>query len=453
MSLILGVFYDASLPVSSVLVLTTGSVLELVKERQFTCDTEYILLQEASLSLQSICTFPIERVVACPGDSQVYNSSVDSMANVGLGTGGAKAGSSSQGIPSRPAATGQNITAAEGECLPKRPEPASNRNPTRLLANYFNLTLGKDPLTVYMYTFNVLGSRDQQLRGATARDIFKSALTSLGAQPHRYATDFQQQIVSLDILAVPPERRLHLEGCAIVFENNEILRLDASVLSSPPPNVIDCLNLITGHGAREQEKIAAIGRHKFFPETNDLFRKPKPHDQDQELHRGERFETGTPESLSVVQGFFQSVRPAENKLFLNANSTFAVFRPVGNIGGICNRLWHRNTEDKGYFSDLAKLHGAISKARVSYELPKDSKIARPAKIVRIAGFARISDKDSRNTDPARALKIHEDFPSPERAEFWINNGRRTVYTHFQKGESSPIASILSQSRPHARSRS
>lgn len=369
------------------------------------------------------------------------------MANVGLGSGGPKAGSSSQGIPSRPAATGQNLTAAKGECLPERPTPASNPNPTRLLANYFNLTLGKDPLTVYMYTFNVLGSRDQQLRGATARDIFKSALTSLGAQPHRYATDFQQQIVSLDILAVPPERQLNLEGSAVVFENDEILQLDASVLSSPPPNVIDCLNLITGQGAREQEKIAAIGRHKFFPETNDLFWKSPPQQRDKQLHRGERFETGIPESLSVVQGFFQSVRPAENKLFLNANSTFAVFRPVGNIGKICDRLWNQNTEEHGYYSDLAKLHEAISKSRVSYELSKD---LRPAKMVRIAGFARISDKDSRNTDPARALKIHEDFPSPKSAEFWFNSGRRTVWTHFQKGESSPVTSKLSlrlQARP------
>lgn len=368
------------------------------------------------------------------------------MANVGLGSGGPKAGSSSQGIPSRPAATGQNLTVAKGECLPERPTSASNPNPTRLLANYFNLTLGKDPLTVYMYTFNVLGSRDQQLRGATARDIFKSALTSLGAQPHRYATDFQQQIVSLDILAVPPQRRLDLEGSAIVFENDEILQLDASVSSSPPPNVIDCLNLITAQGAREQEKIAAIGRHKFFPETNDLFWKSPPH----QLHRGERFETGIPESLSVVQGFFQSVRPAEDKLFLNANSTFAVFRPVGNIGDICTRLWIQNNEElDDYFSDLAKLHGAISKARVSYELPEDPKKPRPAKIVRIAGFARISDKDSRNTDPARALKIQGDYPGPKSAEFWFNNGHRSVWTHFQKGESSPVTSTLSQLRLHA----
>lgn len=372
------------------------------------------------------------------------------MANVGLGPGGPKAGSSSQGIPSRPAATGQNLTAAIGECLPERPKPASNPRPTRLLANYFNLTLGKDPLTVYLYTFNVLGSRNQQLRGATARDIFKSALTSLGAQPHRYATDFQQQIVSLDILAIPPERRLNLEGSAIVFENDEILQLDASVLSSPPPKVIDCLNLITGHGAREQEKIAAIGRHKFFPETNDLFRKPRPFDEDRTLHLGERFETGIPESLSVVQGFFQSVRPAEDKLFLNANSTFAVFRPVGNIGEICTRLWEQNKgELRDYFSDLAKLHGAISKARVSYELPKDPKKPRPAKIVRIAGFARISDRDSRNTDPTRALKIQGDFPGPKSAEFWFNNGHRSVWTHFQKGESSPITSTVSQLRLHA----
>ncbi|KAK7727387.1 hypothetical protein SLS63_007210 [Diaporthe eres] len=356
--------------------------------------------------------------------------------NVARGAGGPKTGPSSQGMPSRTAAAGQNLTAAKGEGLPVRPESASNPNPIRLLANYFNLKLSEDALTVYKYTIKILGSKNQQLRGATAREICKTALTNLKVQDGRYATDFQHEIVTLDALEIPGSKednktgRLDLDGSAIEFESDSKLQLGDSASSSPSPDVIDCLNLVIGQRAREKVEIATIGRHRFFLESNDLFGRRPNKKGKLELHRGERFETHNPESLSVVQGFFHSVRPAEDKFFLNANSTFAVFRPVGNIGDICDRL----REGGGQIdqADLAKLHRAISKARVSYELPKDSKNPRPAMMVRIAGFARISDKDSRNNDPARSLEIDNDFPGSKKAKFWFNNERRTVWYHFKK---------------------
>lgn len=356
--------------------------------------------------------------------------------NVAKGAGGPKAGPPSQSNP-------------KGEGLPVRPQLASTPN-IKLLANYFNLTLGEDDLTVYTYTFKVLGSSDQVLRGATAKRIFESALTRLNLRPDRYATDFQQQIVTLDPIDIKAienkdhkdKGRVELSGSAIRFESDSDLQLGKSVLSSPTSDVIDCLNLITGQWARNQTRIAAIGRHRFFPESNDLFRKSAPK-QKYQVHLGKRFETGIVESLSVVQGFFQSVRPAETKLFLNVNSTYGVFRPAGNIGGICDGL--RPGQGQVHPTVLAKLHEAISKAIVSYELPKTSNNPSPAKMVRIAGFARIKDKDSRITNHKQALKIQKDFPTSKDASFWFNNGHRTVLEHFKKGESNSLPSIFSHS--------
>lgn len=370
---------------------------------------------------------------------------------------GPKAGSSSQGLPARPATGGQNPSpVAKAECLPTRPDSASNPDPIRLDANYFNLKLKQGPLTVYKYTFKVLGKTKRELRGATAKRIFEAALIKLKVPPHRYATDFQQHIVTLEPLAVPgktPDNKegwLNLTDSAIEFESTLELQLDAAVLPSPSPDVIDCLNLITGQRAREQEEIATIGRHRFFPESLDYFRKSQG-----QLHLGERFKTLIPESLSVVRGFFQSVRPAEDKLFLNANTTFAVFRPVGNIGKICDILWGPGKSQVDWLAILNKLHGAISKARVSYELPKDPKNpknSRPAKIARIAGFARINDKDSRDQDPEHSLRFRNDFPGSKEVEFWFNGGHRTVEKHFKTGKSNSLPSILSERRPHERSR-
>jgi hypothetical protein len=311
-----------------------------------------------------------------------------------------------------------------------------------LRANYFDLTFTGKPLTVYKYTFKILGRKEQEIRGATAKDVFRSVLPSLEAQPHMYATDFQHQIVTLGPLKIPDneEKRLHVEGfdgCTIEFEHTVQLQLGTSVLASPSSDVIDCLNLIMGQWAREQNDIATIGRHRFFRRPNN----PK-------LKR--HVETGIPELLSVTRGFFQSVRPAENKLLLNANATLAVFRPAGNIGKMCRLLKERaqNPNDA-----LARLHGVISKARVSYELklPKTAEKPSPRRVVRIAGFARKTDKDSRNEDPARSLVVDEDFPGPKQVRFWVENEYRTVWDHFQKSKTNSFLSKLSRPRSVLRS--
>lgn len=126
-----------------------------------------------------------------------------------------------------------------------------------------------------------------------------------------------------------------------------------SALASPSLDVIDCLNLIIGQWAREQNQIATIGRHRFFRESDD----PESH-----------FETDPPESVSVVRGFFQSVRPAEDELLLNTNATIAVFRPAGKVKDIYNALTRtRGGSAAELTAALINLHEVMAKARVSYE--------------------------------------------------------------------------------------
>lgn len=99
--------------------------------------------------------------------------------------GGSKAGQPSKGNHPAPAT-------AKGTGLPPRPDSTEKPgNRVELLANYFDLTFTGAPLTVYKYNFKVLSINNKEIRGATAKDIFKSALGSLGAQPNEYATDFQ----------------------------------------------------------------------------------------------------------------------------------------------------------------------------------------------------------------------------------------------------------------------
>lgn len=349
-----------------------------------------------------------------------------------------EAGGSKAGQPSK------GISTAKGPVLPLRPNSAADpRECLELLANYFVVTFPTRPLTVYKYNFEVLGINNKEIRGATANDIFKSALGSLGVQPNEYATDYQHQIVSVNPLKISGKDKKLLnierfEDCTIQFADPVPLQLGASVLSSPSPDVIDCLNLIMGQWAREQNKFATIGRHRFFRNSSD---------NDSEHH----FEADIPESLSVVRGFFQSVRPAGDKLLLNANSTIAVFRPAGNIGKICRDLKGKAEGPAALTADLIKLHGAISKARVrvSYELPKKSKKSiPPVRVVRIAGLARKDDKDTRSKDLALSSHAAQDFPGSKQVGFWVQGKHRTVWDHFKAGKLNSLLSESSHPQPH-----
>ncbi|KAL1875831.1 hypothetical protein Daus18300_003022 [Diaporthe australafricana] len=373
------------------------------------------------------------------------------------GRGGRGRGGSGQilkGIAIRPAAE-QNLAAIKEEGLPTRPCVAVNSRPVALYANCFDLKVNNDNLTVFKYTFKVLGDKNQEIKGATAKSIFQHALeTKLNPQPQEYATDFKQHIFTLSPLKLlgNGNERLDLEGCAVEFESTVPFQLDASVMTSPSPDAIDCLDLITGQWAREQTNIAAIGRHKFFPDSKNVSVKPPP-GSNKSLILGNHFDTGIPESLSVLRGFFQSVRPADARLLLNVNATFGVFRPAGMIEDLYNDLAKKQGER---IEVLTKLHGAISKARVVYKFPKDPK---SSKTTRIAGIARLSDKDNGKSDKAKdhPLKITRDFPGPSDVQFWFKDGQtegyRSVTHHYLKKwgmtvkTNLPLINIGKPSRP------
>lgn len=340
-------------------------------------------------------------------------------------------------IQSRPM-QGQDFTMTKEEVFPIRPSLVAerNKNAVKLYANYFQL-IAKKPVEVSKYTFTILGGKEQkeEIKGASARQIFKSALTALRISAHEYATDYKQQIVTLNPLTLPEdERRLTVDGCVVKFSNPVQVRLDTSVSGTPSQDVIDCFNLILGQYRREQRtSMATIGRHRFFPRSGKKFSGQNA--------LGELFETPIPEMLSVLRGFFQGVRPAVDQLLLNVNVTFGVFRPHGEIRDLYRLLdgRYRLAENEGTKIEvLSKLHQAISRARVYYMIPGVAKAnadGSASRTVPIAGFARKADKSKDRENP---LEIDCDFPGPEQVTFSIKEGgqdvRRTVKEHFQKSE-------------------
>lgn len=301
----------------------------------------------------------------------------------------------------------QDLTMAKEDILPARPSLIGERNgnAVKLCANCFDLTVDK-PVEVSKYNFTILGGREQkeEIKNASARQIFKSALTSLQISSHEYATDYTRQIATLSPFKVPEdEGRLNVavDGCVVKFDDPVQVRLDTSVSVTPSQDVIDCLNLITGQWCREQTTtMATIGRHRLFPKSENLF---SGNDK-----LGDLFETSVPEMLSVARGFFTGVRPAVDKLLFNVNVTFGVFRPHGEIQDLYNRLKESQqlAEHPGRKVEvLSKLHQAISRARVYYSAPGAAKVTADGsapKTVPIAGFARKTDS-SKDKEPSSEL--------------------------------------------------
>lgn len=340
-------------------------------------------------------------------------------------------------VPIRPAREQDFTMAKEEEVLPARPSfVAERKNAVKLYANYFTLSADQN-VDVYKYNFTILGGRKQEdeIKGASARQIFKSTLPLLHIPRQKYATDYRRQIVTLETITFPEdEKKFTVDGCIVRFDNPVHVRLDTSVSGTPSQDMIDCFNLILGQERRKSSwTMTTIGRHRFFPLSEKKF--------SDENNLGNVFETPISEMLSVSRGFYQSVRPAMGQLRLNVNTTFGVFRPHGEIKDLYDVLKGRHSlaqHPARKIHVLSKLHEVISRARVHYRDPGAATAKEDdsgPKTMPIAGFARKTDS-SRDKD--HPLEIVSDFPGPGQVTFWIKEGkqwtRRTVKDHFQRSE-------------------
>ncbi|POS76344.1 hypothetical protein DHEL01_v205258 [Diaporthe helianthi] len=288
------------------------------------------------------------------------------------------------------------LVEARGAALPPRPPPV------QLLTNHFGLTFTVESFPVYKYTFKVLNSSDEVFTRieAKAENVFefvKGGLPSIGAQPGEYATDYRQQIVSLKPLKIPKNQNKRLDdegsgGWAIEFGDTVEVRLGNSALASPSPDVIECLRLILGHSSREENQIATVKWPRFFRGADDQ------------------------NSRNPFQG--RDIPEAVSAVFLEGRTFSDIFDALKKKTGAGSTAW---------LTGLTNLHGAVARTMVSYELP-----GKESEKVRISGFARRDDRDSKSKDAVHGLKIERDFPGSTEVRFWFKNEYRTVWDHFKK---------------------
>lgn len=212
--------------------------------------------------------------------------------------------------------------------------------------------------------------------------------------------------------------------------------------------LVDAVSIIVGHSPRADPRTAAVGQGRFFKNMKE-----------QRLH------TDHPQMLAILRGFFQSVRPSTNRLLLNVNVAYSVFRPNINLG-LWLRLWGESNEwnrkRNRRLQDLATLHKIISKTRIIYKLPRErdvtqagdtasptfSRKSEPECLVEefaIAGFVRQKDgcqkscKDQctaecRADRRKRGFDIDTDFPNASQCQIFGNKGFVTVEENFSSGK-------------------
>jgi hypothetical protein len=246
-------------------------------------------------------------------------------------------------------------SATSAVILPVRPAFGTKGSPVTLWANYFALRLkNAQPLFKYVLTVTHVPAEDatpkpnrgtKQAKGAKLEAIVKAALAKL-EKPGPIATEFKAQLISLKEVAVGSvqvqyrERgRDDTETWQIAFGKPVFIHVEdlmkyLTTLKDPVndpqfpkfASEIDALGVILGHQPRQPRddddslrNVVSIGGGRFF---------------------GGSGESANPTGslVSILRGYYQSVRPATGRLLLNVHVTHGVFRRHGPLSDICREL-------------------------------------------------------------------------------------------------------------------
>jgi eukaryotic translation initiation factor 2C len=248
---------------------------------------------------------------------------------------------------------------SNGIVLPGRPAFGTSGDPVVLWANYFELKVETETLCKYTVTVTdgqAEGTGKPPVAtpvGARLRHIFKEALDVVASKTS-IASEYKSQVISLQPLEFPHGKKFKVTDLTypggphafyVEFSGPsymEISKLAQYLQTMQDParddqfpkfeSEIDALGLVLGQRPRTSEAIKALGRGRFFPKTEDA------------AHRAlTSYHQWSP--LTMIRGYFQSVRPATGRLLLNANVTHGIFLASGNLGSLF-RSWGLAKMDK-----------------------------------------------------------------------------------------------------------
>ncbi|KAM7197351.1 Ribonuclease H-like domain containing protein [Rhypophila sp. PSN 637] len=336
------------------------------------------------------------------------------------------------------------------EFFPTRPNFGTKGTPITLWANYFKLSVSAAP--IFKYTLNTTHVPDMKQESNAPKDSSKSkkgasagkeakgrklayivglALESLkpGAV---VASEYKDKVISLHKLDLPQDGVIVvdcLEGrrsekWAVKFNGPESIQVDEllkylstfkdvgnEAIFPKFPAETDAIGIILGHTARKDPNIAAVGSSRFFA-----------------VDPGRIEACGTPPMpdgpVTLLRGYFQSVRPATGRLLLNANVTHSIFRREIAMDELLTKLNLGRVDNPGNYAqrlhhDLTKLRKILGKARVRCKIFDDDSNKWITVDKTMCGFAESRDGSGEENNRRPQFKPGFSYACPTTVRFFL----------------------------------
>ncbi|KAK0628915.1 ribonuclease H-like domain-containing protein [Bombardia bombarda] len=226
----------------------------------------------------------------------------------------------------------------------------------------------------------------KEAKGRKLAEIIGLALKQLPAGSI-VASEFKDKMISAKKLALPADATIkvdltsggassRVETWAVKFNGPDSIYIDELIkylqkMIDPVTdenflkyaNELDALGIILGHTARVDPNAAAVGAFRFF--ATDAGR----------IESASLSSAGT---ISILRGYFQSVRPATGRLLLNTNVTHSIFRkPLPlvqlfdelGIVHMAHFLIMPPKEQAKATRNLSNIHKFLSKSRIQVKVP------------------------------------------------------------------------------------
>lgn len=283
-------------------------------------------------------------------------------------------------------------------------------------------------------------AQEKKAAGRKLKQIIQLALEQL-PRSSTVATEYKAQVLSLKKLKLPddgiiPVRytepgRDRVETWNVKFNGPTAIHVDhllAYLKSMMDPAgdtnfpkfaaEVDALGVVLGHTARAKSNTVAVGRGRFFatdrPGVEGSF-------------------LGDRSPLSVLRGYFQSVRPATGRLLLNVNVTHGVFRRPGALSDLLETLRLNNMDDvpgmpqhvrSRYLNELKRLHKVLKRARIEVKVPSTAGGSFERREVVVMGLASSKDVSTANHEKKPQFSLMRDlrfeFGGPTTTRFYLD---------------------------------
>ncbi|KAL7919793.1 ribonuclease H-like domain-containing protein [Trichoderma austrokoningii] len=298
------------------------------------------------------------------------------------------------------------------DAFPRRPNYGTKGAEVVLWANYAAMT-ASPKLVLYRYDISVAPSSS----GRKLSQIIRLVLGApeLASYQHDIVSDFKSTLISrqkfADLAIVVPYRaegqeeardnapvykvNLQLTGSLATSElMNYLTSTDPSAQYEEKPHLIQAFNIFFNHYARTSSKVATVGSAKVFSVSAD---------PESSMDLGN--------CLTVMRGFFASVRAATARVLVNVNPTYAAFFQEGPLDQFIVKLggFHKNVYRQANFLNRLKV-------RTTHLKDKLDKRGKPIpRIKTIFGYATKADGQGLEHPP----RVPAFASGPKEVEFWL----------------------------------